>query len=146
METTRSANAVWQGDLLSGSGTVSGGTGLFSDLPTSWSSRTETPQGRTSPEELLAAAHASCFSMAFSNNLAKAGFPPERVDVRSDVTFEKQEVGWTVIRSALTVRARVPGVDQAAFDQAAEGARVGCPIARALNPSIEVTVDAALEN
>lgn len=146
METTRSASAVWQGDLLSGSGTVSGGTGLFTDLPTSWSSRTEEPQGRTSPEELLAAAHASCYSMAFSNNLAKAGFPPDRTDVRAEVTFEKQEIGWTVIRSALTVRAKVPGVDQATFDQAAEGARVGCPIARALNPSIEVTVDATLES
>jgi osmotically inducible protein OsmC len=138
--------AVWQGDLLSGSGTVSAGTGLFSDLPTSWSSRTEAPNGRTSPEELLAAAHSSCFSMAFSNNLAKAGFTPERVDVRSDVTFEKQEAGWSVIRSALTVKAKVPGVDRATFDQAAESARTGCPIARALNPSIEVTLDATLEN
>ena len=146
METTRSATATWEGDLPNGSGTVSGATGLFSDLPTSWSSRTEEPEGRTSPEELLAAAHASCYSMAFSNNLAKAGFPSERTEVRADVTFEKQDIGWTVIRSALTVRARVPGVDQATFDQAAEGARVGCPIARALNPSIEVTVDATLEN
>ena len=146
METTRSAMAVWQGDLLGGSGSVSGGTGLFKDLPTSWSSRTEAPQGRTSPEELLAAAHASCFSMAFSNNLAKAGFPPERVDVQSDVTFEKQESGWSVVRSALTVRAKVPGVDQATFDEAAEGARAGCPISRALNPSIEVTLNATLES
>jgi osmotically inducible protein OsmC len=146
METTRSAMAVWQGDLLNGSGTVSAGTGLFSDLPTSWSSRTEAPNGRTSPEELLAAAHSSCFSMAFSNILAKAGFPPERVEVRSDVTFEKQESGWSVIRSALTVKAKVPGIDKAAFDQAGESARTGCPISRALNPSIEVTLDATLEN
>jgi len=146
METTRSATAVWEGDLFNGSGSVSGGTGLFTNLPTSWSSRTEEPQGRTSPEELLAAAHASCFSMAFSNNLAKAGYPAERVDVRADVTFEKQESGWSVVRSALTVSARVPGIDQATFDQAAEGARSGCPISRALHPSIEVTLDATLES
>lgn len=144
METTRSANAVWEGELLSGSGSVSGGTGLFRDLPTSWSSRTEAPAGRTSPEELLAAAHASCYSMAFSNNLAKAGFPPAHVDVRADVTFTKEESGWSVTRSALTVRATVPGIDEAAFQEAAEGARTGCPISRALNPSIEVTVDAKL--
>ena len=145
METTRSANAVWQGDLLSGSGTVSAGTGLFKDLPTSWSSRTEAPAGRTSPEEMLAAAHASCYSMAFSNGLAKAGFPAEHVDVRAEVTFTKEDSGWSVTRSALTVRAKVPGIDEAAFQQAAEGARTGCPISRALNPSIEVTVDAELE-
>jgi osmotically inducible protein OsmC len=145
METTRSATAAWEGDLLDGSGSVSSGTGLFSNLPTSWSSRTEAPSGRTSPEELLAAAHASCFSMAFSNNLAKAGFPPEHVDVRADVTFTKQESGWSVTSSALTVRAKVPGIDDAAFQEAAEGARTGCPISRALNPSIEVTVDAKLE-
>ena len=146
METTRTANAVWRGDLLSGEGTVSGATGLFTDLPTSWASRTEAPAGRTSPEELLAAAHAACYSMAFSNGLAKAGFPAERVDVQADVTFTKGDSGWSVTRSALTIRARVPGIDEAAFQQAAEGARTGCPISRALNPSIEVTVDAKLEN
>ena len=84
--------------------------------------------------------------MAFSNGLAKAGFPAERGDVRADVTFTKGDSGWSVTRSALTVRARVPGIDEATFQQAAEGARTGCPISRALNPSIEVTVDAKLEN
>jgi len=145
METTRSATAVWEGDLFKGSGSVSSATGLFSDLPTSWSSRTEAPSGRTSPEELLAAAHASCFSMAFSNNLAKAGFPPERVDVTVEVTFTKLDPGWTVTRSAITVRGRVPGIDNAAFQEAAAAAKAGCPISRALNPSIELTVDATLE-
>jgi lipoyl-dependent peroxiredoxin len=145
MDTTRSANAVWEGDLLSGSGSVSGGTGLFTDLPTSWASRTEAPQGRTSPEELLAAAHASCYSMAFSNGLAKAGFPAQRVEVRAEVTFTKGDSGWSVTRSALTVRGWVPDIDEATFQQAAEGARTGCPISRALNPSIEVTIDAKLE-
>ena len=146
MDTTRSANAVWEGDLLSGSGSVSGGTGLFTDLPTSWASRTEAPQGRTSPEELLAAAHASCYSMAFSNGLAKAGFPAQRVEVRAEVTFTKGDSGWSVTRSALTVRGWVSNIDEATFQEAAEGARTGCPISRALNPSIEVTIDAKLEH
>jgi osmotically inducible protein OsmC len=146
MDTTRSANAIWEGDLLSGSGSVSGGTGLFTDLPTSWASRTEAPAGRTSPEELLAAAHASCYSMAFSNGLAKAGFPAQRVEVRAEVTFTKGDSGWSVTRSALTVHGWVPNIDEATFQEAAEGARTGCPISRALNPSIEVTIDAKLEH
>jgi lipoyl-dependent peroxiredoxin len=146
METTRSATAVWEGDLLNGSGSVSGATGLFTDLPTSWSSRTEAPAGRTSPEELLAAAHASCFSMAFSNGLAKAGFPPERVDVTVEVTFTKEESGWTTTKSAITVRGKVPGIDVETFKAEADKAKAGCPISRALNPSIELTVDATLES
>lgn len=145
METTRSATAVWEGDLNNGSGSVSGATGLFTDLPTSWSARTEAPGGRTSPEELLAAAHASCFSMAFSNGLAKAGFPPERVEVRVEVTFTKQEAGWAVTTSAISVRGKVPGIDADTFKAEAENAKAGCPISRALNPSIELSVEATLE-
>ena len=99
----------------------------------------------TSPEELVAAAHASCFSMAFSNILAKAGTPPDRVDVRADITFEKLEPGWRITRSDLTVRGRVPGISEEDFRAAAEAAKVGCPISNALNPSIEVSVDATLE-
>ena len=121
MDTTRTANAVWRGDLLNGEGTVSGATGLFTDLPTSWASRTEAPAGRTSPEELPAAAHASCYSMAFSNGLAKAGFPAERVDVRADVTFTKAIPAGASTRSALTIRARVPGIPrEATFQEAAK--------------------------
>ncbi len=146
METKRSATAIWEGDLLNGSGSVSGATGLFTDLPTSWSSRTEAPAGRTSPEELLAAAHASCFSMAFSNGLAKAGFPPERVQVTVEVTFTKEEAGWTTTKSAITVRGKVPGIDGDTFKAEAEKAKAGCPISRALNPSIELTVDATLDS
>ena len=146
METTRSATAVWEGELFHGSGSVSAGTGLFTDLPTSWSSRTEAPQGRTSPEELLAAAHAACFSMAFSNGLAKAGFTPERVDVRVEITFAKQDAGWTVMRSDITVRGRVPGADDATFQEAAQGAKDGCPISRALKGNVEVSVNATLES
>jgi lipoyl-dependent peroxiredoxin len=144
--TTRRAEATWSGDLFGGSGTVRAGTsGLFADLPVSWATRTEEPGQNTSPEELLAAAHAACFSMAFSNNLAKAGHAPERVDVTAEVTFEKLDAGWTVSRSELTVRARVPGIDEAAFQEAAEAARDGCPISRALKGNVELSVDATLE-
>ncbi|RPH34320.1 MAG: OsmC family peroxiredoxin, partial [Chloroflexi bacterium] len=108
--TTRRATASWSGDLVSGSGTVSAHTtGLFSDLPVSWASRTEEPEGRTSPEELLAAAHAACYAMAFSNTLAKAGTPPEDLHVAAEVAFEKVGDGWSVTRSALQVIGSVPG-------------------------------------
>jgi osmotically inducible protein OsmC len=146
MTEVRRADATWQGDLLSGSGVVSASTsGAFSDLPVSWASRTEASNGKTSPEELVAAAHASCFSMAFSSNLAKAGFPAERLDVSADVTFDKLEGGWTVTRSALTVRGVVPGISPEAFQTAAEAARDGCPISRALKGNVELSVDATLE-
>jgi lipoyl-dependent peroxiredoxin len=146
METTRSATAVWEGDLLNGSGRVSGATGLFTDLPVSWVSRTEEPGGRTSPEELLAAAHAACFSMAFSNGLAKAGFPPERIEVTAAVTFTKDDAGWSVTDSKITVRGRAPGIDEAGFRAAAEGAKDGCPISRALKGNVELSVEATLES
>lgn len=145
METTRSATATWQGDLLSGSGHVSAAsTGLFSELPVSWASRTEEPAGRTSPEELLAAAHSACFSMAFSNGLAKQGHIAEQLDVRSDVTFQKQDAGWRVVRSHLTVRGRVPGIDEETFRQLADVAKDGCPISQALKGNVELSVDASL--
>ena len=108
MAMTRTANATWSGDLPSGTGTVGVASGVFEGLPTSWRARTEAAEGKTSPEELLAAAHASCFSMAASNNLAKAGFPVERAEVTVSVTADRREQGWTVISSAITLRARVP--------------------------------------
>jgi lipoyl-dependent peroxiredoxin len=146
MEATRSATAIWHGDLFAGSGHVTADTtGLFRELPVSWASRTEEPAGRTSPEELLAAAHAACFSMAFSNGLAKAGNAPEHLETRADVTFEKQEAGWKVKRSHITVRGRGAGIDEEAFRQAAETARDGCPISQALKGNVELSVDAALE-
>ena len=104
MSTVRHATATWQGDLASGSGTVSGySSGVFSDLPVSWASRTEAPEGRTSPEELLAAAHAACYCMALSGKLATAGFPPDHLHVEAEVAFDKLEGGWTVTTSALSV-------------------------------------------
>ncbi len=148
MAATRQASAVWQGDLQSGTGTVSAGTsGKFDGLPVSWPSRIEQPHGgRTSPEELLAAAHASCFAMQLSSNLAKAGTPPERLEVSAEVTFDKPNGGWTVVSSALAVRGTVPGADEASFRRAAEEAKDGCPISRALSGNVEMTVDATLQD
>jgi osmotically inducible protein OsmC len=143
----RQATATWSGDLTSGAGTVSAATSaVFSDLPTTWAARTERSDGKTSPEELLAAAHAACYSMAFSNGLAKSGHAPDRVDVTAEVTFEKRDAGWTVARSHLTVRGKVPGISDADFQAAAETARDGCPISRALKGNVELSVDATLEN
>ena len=110
MSTVRHATATWQGDLASGSGTVSGySSGVFSDLPVSWASRTEAPDGRTSPEELLAAAHAACYCMALSGKLTTAGFPPDHLHVEAEVAFEKLEGGWTVTSSAHLGDGQRPG-------------------------------------
>jgi osmotically inducible protein OsmC len=145
MAATREARAVWNGDLLSGTGTVSAASsGKFTDLPVSWSARTEAPGGRTSPEELLAAAHATCFSMALSGALAKAGTPPKRLEVSAAVTFDKVGDSWTVVSSALDVKGEVPGADAAKFTQAAEGAKDNCPISRALKGNVKLSVNARL--
>jgi osmotically inducible protein OsmC len=146
MAEIRRGEATWSGDLTSGSGTVRAATtGVFADLPVTWAARTESHGGKTSPEELLAAAHAACFSMAFSNGLAKAGTPPERLDVSADVTFAKLDSGWGVKSSALTVRGRVPGISEEDFRAAAEVARDGCPISQALKGNVELSVEASLE-
>jgi osmotically inducible protein OsmC len=142
---TREARAVWNGDLMSGTGAVSAASsGKFSDLPVSWSARTESPGGKTSPEELLAAAHASCFAMALSADLARAGTPPKRLEVSSKVTFDKVGDKWTVVSSALDVTGEVPGADAAKFRQAAEGAKENCPISRALKGNVNLSVNATL--
>jgi osmotically inducible protein OsmC len=119
-------------------------SGVFSDLPVSWAARTESSDGKTSPEELVAAAHAACFSMALSAGLGRAGTPPERLDVSAEVAFEKQEAGWKVASSHLTVRGVVPGMSEADFVKAAEAARDGCPISGALKGNVELSVDAGL--
>jgi osmotically inducible protein OsmC len=146
MSVVRRAAATWSGNLATGSGTVSAiSSEAFSSLPVSWSARTETSDGLTSPEELVAAAHASCFSMALSAGLGRAGTPPESLDVTAAVTFDKLEPGWRIVSSALTVRGRVPGMSAADFEAAAEAAKVGCPISNALNPDIALSVEATLE-
>jgi osmotically inducible protein OsmC len=141
MAAVRQARAVWNGDLAKGSGEVSEvSSGKFSALGISWGARTESPQGKTSPEELLAAAHASCFAMALSAGLAKAGTPPKKLDVTSTVTFDKVGEDWTVVSSELEVKGEVPGIDAAAFATAAEGAKDGCPISRALKNNVKLSV------
>ena len=136
MAQTRSAQAYWSGDLSSGGGAVSAVTsGIFEDQAITWRARTEAAEGRTSPEELLAAAHAACYSMAVSNELSKAGFVPERVDVGVEVSADKRESGWTVVSSHITLRANVPGIDQPTFEEQAQKAKGGCPISRAISGS-----------
>jgi lipoyl-dependent peroxiredoxin len=147
MAATRSATVTWNGTLAEGSGTVSSGsTDLFTDLPVSWASRTEAPQGRTSPEELLAAAHASCFSMALAGALARGGTPPDHMHVSATVTFDKVGESWTVTRSELDVVGVVPGLDEAAFDAAAQSTKDTCPISRALAGNVELSVSSTLED
>ena len=145
MAAIRRAEATWSGDLQTGKGTVSAVTsGAFAELPVSWAARTETSDGRTSPEELVAAAHAACFSMAFSNELAKAGHPAERLDVSAEVTFDKGDGGWRVTTSALTVEGRVPGMSAPEFEKLAQAAKDGCPISKALAGNVELSVKASL--
>lgn len=146
MAASRTATVTWNGTLTEGSGTVSAGSSeLFTDLPVSWASRTEQVDGRTSPEELLAAAHASCFAMALAGGLARAGTPPDHVHVSATVTFDQVNGSWTVTRSELDVVGTVPGLDEAAFDAAAQTAKDGCPISRALAGNVEITVHSTLE-
>jgi len=146
MAAIRRAQAAWQGDLTSGSGDVTAATsGAFSGLPVTWASRTEQADGRTSPEELIAAAHAACFSMAFSSELAKAGTPATRLDVTATVTFDRIDGKWTVARSELSVTGQVPGSNAAAFQERAIAAKDGCPVSRALQGNVQLSVTARLE-
>jgi len=146
MAAVRTATVTWNGDLTSGEGTVSAGTSeLFIDLPVSWASRTEAPEGRTSPEELMAAAHAACYAMAFSGGLARLGTPPGHLHVEAEVTFDKVGEAWSVVSSRLTVVGHVEGISEEDFDAAAQEAKDGCPISRALSRDVQVTVDATLE-
>ena len=146
MSAIRRAEATWSGALTTGSGMVSAmSSGSFADLPVSWSARTESSDGKTSPEELLAAAHAACFSMALSGALGRAGTPPERLDVSAEVTFDKLDAGWRVVSSALTVRGVVPGMSASDFVAAAEASKDGCPISQALTGNVALSVEATLE-
>ena len=146
MAAIRRAEATWSGALTTGAGQVSAiSSGAFSDLPVTWAARTETSEGRTSPEELVAAAHASCFAMALSGALARAGTPPDRLEVSAEVTFDKLEAGWRVVSSALTVHGVVPGMSVADFEAAAEATKDGCPISVALAGNVALSVEATLE-
>lgn len=143
----RRAHAVWTGDLMSGSGRLSlESSGLLKDTPVTWASRSETSDGRTSPEELLAAAHATCFAMAFSAELARAKTPPEQLDVTAVCTFDrKPEGGFAVTAMQLTVRGRVPNISEVDFQKIAEAAKEGCPISGALKGNVAISLNATLE-
>jgi osmotically inducible protein OsmC len=145
MAEVRTANVTWSGDLVTGSGMITYVTsGVFSRLPISWASRTSAHNGKTSPEELLAAAHASCFSMAFSARLGKNGTPAESLDVRAEVTFDQLESGWKVAASKLIVKGTVPGIDKATFERLADDAKENCPISVALRGNVDLSVEATL--
>ena len=142
MATDRTANVVWQGDLMSGSGTIAEvPSGAFGPLDVSWASRAEEPNGKTSPEELIAAAWASCFAMALSNVLAKADHAPEKLETSATVTFQP---GEGITRGVLTVRGTVPGLDEDGFRELAEDAKKNCPVSKALTGIPDITLDASL--
>lgn len=144
MAAERRASVTWNGDLMNGSGTIDAvGSGAFGPLDVTWAARSEEASGgKTSPEELIAAAHASCFSMALSGGLAKSGAPPERLRTSATVTFVP---GTGITKIELEVRGSVPGLDADGFREAAEAAKAGCPVSKALAGVPEITLDASLE-
>ena len=143
----RKAEVVWEGTLAAGSGEASGvSSGAFGPLPVTWAARTEEAEGKTSPEELVAAAHAACYAMAFAHVLAEAGSPADRLSVSAVVGAELGDDGLRITSSELTVTGRVPGLDAADFSRHAQDAERGCPVSNALRGNIEIRVDARLED
>lgn len=134
----RKASAVWQGDLKGGTGRLSTESGALADAAYAFGTRFENDKG-TNPEELIGAAHAGCFSMALSGGLAKGGHVAEEIRTTATVSMTKGDAGFTITAVHLDVRARVPGIDQAAFEQAANAAKDGCPVSRVLNAELSVT-------
>lgn len=145
MTAVRRASVHWEGDLAHGKGLLDAASSkAYTGLPVTWASRTERPDGKTSPEELLASAHASCYAMALSFGLGNAGSPPRTLDVTATVTFEQVDGGFKVQSSALTVTGEVPGLDADGFKQAAEAAKDGCPISAALKGNVALSVETTL--
>jgi osmotically inducible protein OsmC len=140
MATTRNAHTVWTGSLTEGSGNTTLDSSGLGNFDVTWKARAEAAEGKTSPEELIAAAHSACFSMAFSHALAQAGHTPEEVNTKADVTFEP---GTGITGSHLTLNARVPGISEEEFQRIAEDAKTGCPVSAALT-GIKITLDATL--
>jgi osmotically inducible protein OsmC len=136
----RTATSIWQGNLPQGSGRVSVNSGALPDFPVTWAARTEEPGGKTSPEELIAAAHASCFSMAVSNKLVKDGNTPESLQVQSTVVLDRVNEKPTVTRVEVTVTGRVPGIERAAFEHTVREAGIDCPISRALRGTMDIKI------
>lgn len=138
----RKASAVWKGGLKDGKGTVSATSGVLSNTPYSFTTRFENAPG-TNPEELIAAAHAACFSMALSNQLGTSNITPETINTTATLSLDKLDSGWTITAVHLDVVGRIPNGDEAAFQKAAENAKAGCPVSKVLNAKI--TMDAKLE-
>jgi lipoyl-dependent peroxiredoxin len=142
----RVAELTWEGNTARGNGTMTAGSGAFESMPFSQPSRIERVDGKTSPEELLAAAHGGCFTMSLSTELSAAGTPPERLDVRVTVVMDEVEgQGHRVVSSHVAARGRVPGVDESGFQRAAEAADAGCPFSALIKATATVTVEAVLE-
>jgi len=142
----RRAEAVWEGNLTEGQGEITSvGSGALGRLPVTWEARSGESGGKTSPEELIAAAHAACYAMAFSNDLNRAGHAPQRLHVTATCTFEVGTGGAKIASVALEVEANVPGIDQGAFRQAAEGAKENCPVSKALKGNVEISLNARLQ-
>jgi len=144
MAVERTANATWQGDLFGGSGTVSTQSGIVRDATVKWSSRAEQADENTSPEELIAAAHATCISMALANGLAQAGTPPQRLDTEATATFEQTPAGFRMTTMRISIRGQVEGLDEDGFRRAAEDAKENCPVSQALKGNVDVSLDASL--
>ena len=144
MAIERRAHATWDGDLRSGSGLFDVGSGAIGGQEVTFASRFEDSGGKTSPEELIAAAHATCLSMALANGLAQAGHPPTRLETDAVAILDQRESGFRITSMRLTVRGQVDGIDEDAFRAAAEEAKAGCPVSNALVGNVEITLDAAL--
>ena len=144
IQATQHASVRWDGTLGAGSGSLTLGEGAASALPVSWASRTGHARGKTSPEELLAAAHASCYAMAFAHILEERGAPPQQHSVAADCTFEQVENGFEVSRVALVVEGAAPGITEEQFADAARAAEAFCPISNALRGNVEITLSARL--
>ena len=143
MATEKTARATWEGSLAEGHGRFSLGSGAVTDQAVTWKDRAEEGDG-TSPEELIAAAHASCILMALAGGLSKAGTPPTKLESEATTTFEKVGEAFSITQIALTIRGEVDGIDDDAFQEAAAGAKENCPVSRALKGNVEVTLDAQL--
>ena len=144
MAVERTANAVWEGDLFDGSGKVSTKSGVVDEATVKWSSRAEQADENTSPEELIAAAHATCVSMALAGGLARAGTPPTRLETEATATFEQIDEGFRFTTMRLSIRGQVEGLDDDGFRKAAENATENCPVSQALKGNVEVSLDASL--
>jgi osmotically inducible protein OsmC len=144
MPVERTANAVWEGDLVGGSGEVSAESGALEGEQVKWSSRAEQADQNTSPEELIAAAHAACVSMALAHGLAEAGTPPQRLESEATATFDQTPDGFRVTTMKLSIRGQVDGIDADGFREAAQGAAQNCPVSQALKGNVDISVDASL--